>query len=202
MASENAIYAGGFESPVFQSQSVFKALMDGLARPGTIQPLDSGAQPPAPMGAGAGAIALTVCDHDTPVYLAMPLVEVGVPGWLAFQTGALLTNDRDEAQFAFLDGSTMLPPLSTFAAGTQEYPDRSTTIILEVPSVSEGQPYQLSGPGIDGSASINVTGLPAPFESLWKENNALYPRGVDLILVAGLEMICLPRTVRIRKGEN
>eukprot|EP01035_Chromulina_nebulosa_P013082 gene13082-17403_t len=67
-------------SPVFQSQSVFKALMDGMARPGTIQPIAAGAEPPPPMGAGSGAIALTLCDHDTPVNLAMPLVEAGVPG--------------------------------------------------------------------------------------------------------------------------
>lgn len=202
MASENVIYAGGFAAPVFQSQSVFKALMDGLARPGSMQRLDKGAAPPAPMGAGAGAVALTLCDHDTPVFLSMSLVEAGVPGWLAFQTGALVTDDRTEAQFAFLDLKTALPPLSTFAAGTQEYPDRSTTIILEIPGFKGGQDYILSGPGIDGSATINVAGLPAPFEDLWKENNGLYPRGVDLVLVSGLDMICLPRTVRIRKGGN
>ena len=202
MAREDAIYTGGFETPVFQSQSVFKAMMDGMARPGTIQMLDKGALPPLPMGAGAGAIALTVCDHDTPVYLAMPLVEAGVPGWLAFQTGALVTEDRPEAQFAFYDQKTPLPPLSTFSVGTQEYPDRSTTIILEIPAFHAGQDYILAGPGIDGSTAINVAGLPAPFEGLWKENNGLFPRGIDLVLVAGLEMICLPRTVRIRKGGN
>lgn len=202
MASENAIYAGGFERPVFQSQSVFKALMDGMAQPGTIQTIDKGAAPPAPMGAGAGAIALTLCDHDTPVYLSMPLVEAGLPGWLAFQTGALVTDDRTEAQFAFLDKSTPLQPLSTFSAGTQEYPDRSTTIVLELPAFGNGQDFILTGPGIQDTATISVAGLPAPFEELWKENKALYPRGVDLILVAGLEMICLPRTVRIRKGGN
>jgi alpha-D-ribose 1-methylphosphonate 5-triphosphate synthase subunit PhnH len=202
MACENAIYAGGFETPVFQSQSVFKALMDGLARPGAIQVLDAGAKPPAPMGAGSGAIALTLCDHDTPVYLAMPLVEAGVPGWLAFQTGALITDDRTEAQFAFFNATTALPPLSTFSTGTQDYPDRSTTIILEVPSLTGGPDYVLAGPGIDGSTTIAPSGLPVPFEGLWRENNGLYPRGVDLVLVAGLDMICLPRTVRVRKGGN
>jgi len=202
MASQNAIYAGGFEQPVFQSQSVFKAMMDGMARPGTVQAIEGGAAPPAPMGAGAGAIALTLCDHDTLVYLCRALVEAGLPGWLAFQTGALVTDDRTEAQFAFFDKSTPLPPLSTFSGGTQEYPDRSTTIILEVPAFIGGQDFTLTGPGIQERAAINVAGLPGPFEDLWKENNGHYPRGVDLVLVANLEMICLPRTVRIRKGGN
>ena len=202
MAHENAIYTGGFETPVFQSQSVFKALMDGMARPGSVQMLDAGAAPPPPMGPGAGAIALTLCDHDTPVYLSKLLVETGVPGWLAFQTGALITDDRTEAQFAFLDRRTALPPLSTFSIGTQEYPDRSTTIVVELASLTGGPDFSLSGPGIDGATAIAPTGLPLPFEELWRENNGLYPRGIDLVLVAGLTMICLPRTVRIRKGGN
>jgi alpha-D-ribose 1-methylphosphonate 5-triphosphate synthase subunit PhnH len=202
MASQNAIYAGGFEQPVFQSQSVFKAMMDGMARPGTVQTIENSAAPPASMGAGAGAIALALCDHDTPVYLCRSLVDAGLPGWLAFQTGALVTDDRTEAQFAFFDKSAQLPPLSTFSAGTQEYPDRSTTIILEVPAFGGGQDFILTGPGIQETTTINVVGLPAPFEDLWKENNGHYPRGVDLVLVANLEMICLPRTVRIRKGGN
>lgn len=199
MASQNAIYAGGFASPVFQSQSVFKALMDGMARPGSVRMLASGAMAPAPMGPGAGAIALTLCDHDTPVYLSMPLVEAAVPGWLAFQTGALITGERAEAQFAFFDLSTPLPPLPTFSAGAQDYPDRSTTLVVELPSLTGGQDYLLSGPGIEGSTTIAPSGLPAPFEELWRANNALFPRGIDLILVAGLHAICLPRTVRIRR---
>jgi alpha-D-ribose 1-methylphosphonate 5-triphosphate synthase subunit PhnH len=201
MASQNAIYVGGFASPVFESQAVFKALMDGMARPGSIRTLASGAAPPTPMGSGAGAIALTLCDHDTPVYLSMPLVEAGVPGWLAFQTGALITGERAEAQFAFLDISTPMPPLPTFAAGSQEYPDRSTTLVVELPSLAGGQDYILAGPGIDGATTIAPAGLPAPFEELWRANNALFPRGIDLILVAGLHAICLPRTVRIRRKE-
>jgi alpha-D-ribose 1-methylphosphonate 5-triphosphate synthase subunit PhnH len=95
-----------------------------------------------------------------------------------------------------------LPPISTFSVGTQEYPDRSTTIVLKLPSLCGGEPLVLAGPGIDGTIEIAPVGLPAPFEGLWRQNNELYPRGVDLILLAGPDMICLPRTVRIRKGGN
>jgi alpha-D-ribose 1-methylphosphonate 5-triphosphate synthase subunit PhnH len=31
-------------------------------------------------------------------------------------------------------------------------------------------------------------------------NNALFPLGVDLVLVAGARVIALPRTTRIREG--
>ena len=202
MAFEDQAYSGGFSDPVFQSQSVFKAVMDAMARPGTIRTLDALTAPPTPMSRGAGAIALTLCDHDTPVSLSRGLMEAGVSGWLAFQTGALVTDDRTEAQFAFLDRSSSLPALSTFSAGEQEYPDRSATIVLEIPALTGGTDYRLEGPGIDGSTVLAPIGLPDHFEALWRENNALYPRGVDLILVAGQEIACLPRTTRISKGSH
>lgn len=201
MTYQNQAYTGGFSDPVFQSQAAFKAVMDAMARPGRIHVLPLGAAPPAPMSSGAGAIALTLCDHDTPVSLSKPMMDAGVPGWLAFQTGALVTDDRTEAQFAFLDRSCNLPALSTFLVGEQEYPDRSATIVADIASLRGGADYTLEGPGIDGTTAMSPVGLPDHFETLWRENNAAYPRGVDLILVAGHELICLPRTTRIRKGR-
>jgi alpha-D-ribose 1-methylphosphonate 5-triphosphate synthase subunit PhnH len=202
MTYQNQAYAGGFDEPVFQSQSVFKALMDAMSRPGSIHTLDAIAMPPAPMSRGAGAIALTLCDHDTPVSLSMPLVEAGVPGWLAFQTGALITSDRTEAQFTFLDASSSLPALSTFSVGDQEYPDRSATIVLEIIGLHGGIEYTLEGPGIEKTTVFAPQGLPDHFAALWQQNAALFPRGVDLILVAGSDIACLPRTTKIRKERD
>jgi alpha-D-ribose 1-methylphosphonate 5-triphosphate synthase subunit PhnH len=58
---------GGFADPVFQSQAVFTALMQAMARPGLRQTLADCLQPPAPLEAGIAAVALTLCDPDTPV---------------------------------------------------------------------------------------------------------------------------------------
>ena len=75
MAYRNESYTGGFAEPVFESQATFKMLMDCMARPGTIATLKASSAPPAPMGPGAGAIALTLCDHDTPVYLSPAMID-------------------------------------------------------------------------------------------------------------------------------
>ncbi len=60
---------GGFADPVIAGQRGFKAIMDALARPGTVQQLPAEAQPPAPLPRGLAEIALTLCDHDSPVWL-------------------------------------------------------------------------------------------------------------------------------------
>lgn len=201
MAYRTDSYSGGFAQPVFDSQSTFKGVMDAMARPGTIVEITAAAVPPAPMGVAAGAVALTLADHDTPVHLSPAMIETGVQSWLAFHTGALVTADRDEAAFAFVEAGGQMPPLSTFAIGSQDYPDRSTTLVLELADLSGGETLVVSGPGIDGTAEISPSGLPQHFDCMWRENAALYPRGVDLILAAGTKILCLPRTTKVtRKG--
>ena len=201
MAYRSDAYSGGFAEPIFDSQSTFKAVMDAMARPGTVREIKAAATPPSPMGTAAGAIALALCDHDTLVYLTPAMIEAGVQAWLAFHSGALVTGERSECAFAFVEAGVPPPPLSTFAAGSQEYPDRSTTVVLELASLEGRLSIVLEGPGIDGSIEIAPAGLPQHFDSMWTENGALYPRGIDLILAAGSQILCLPRTVRIkRKG--
>ncbi len=195
-------YTGAFDNPVFRSQVVFRALMDGMARPGTIVPVDASAMPPAPMGGGAGAVALTLCDNDTPIWLTQALAQSAVPAWLAFHTGAPVTDIKPEARIAFVEAGALVPGFSQFSLGTQEYPDRSTTVVIEIAALSGGVEMIASGPGIKDEVVISPIGLPGIFLTLWNENRAVFPRGVDLVLVAGDAALCLPRTVELRRKES
>ncbi|CAN7321223.1 phosphonate C-P lyase system protein PhnH [Pararhizobium sp. LjRoot255] len=194
-------YAGAFTDPVFQSQAVFRALMDAMARPGTITPLGASATPPAPLGSGAAAIALTLCDDGTPAWLSLALANSSVPAWLSFHTGTPLTDVKPEARFVFVEAGGIVPGFDQFALGTQEYPDRSATLVLEIAALEGGAGFTATGPGINGEAVLSPIGLPDIFLTLWAENRALFPRGVDLILVAGTDILCLPRTTKLRHRE-
>jgi alpha-D-ribose 1-methylphosphonate 5-triphosphate synthase subunit PhnH len=201
MSMETLAFSGAFNEPVFQSQAVFRTLMDGMARPGTIGSIATGVAPPAPLGSGAGAVALTLCDHDTPVWLTPGLARSPLGAWLAFHAGAPVTDERQSARFAFIEKGAMLPSLSLFAQGTQEYPDRSATLIVELDSLEGGRPLVLTGPGIRDEAVVAPSGLPDMFPAFWAENRQNFPRGVDLILVAGDAVLCLPRTTVLRALE-
>lgn len=188
---------GGFAEPVFGAQRSFRALMDALANPGLPQRLEDAEHPEA-LPAELAAVMLTLCDHDTAVWLDPALAaNEAVVAWLRFQTGAPLTAEPAQAQFALAANLEALPALNRFALGTDEYPDRSTTIALAVPSLEGGPALTLRGPGIKGSRTIAPTGLPADFVAQWAENRMLFQRGVDLLLVAVGRVIGLPRTTRI-----
>lgn len=201
MMPDTLAFAGGFREPVFAAQAVFRTLMDCMARPGSIGRIATDVAPPAPLGAAAGAVALTLCDHDTPVWLTSGLARSALPGWLAFHTGAPVTEERQSARFAFVEKGAMLPDPSLFAQGTQEYPDRSTTVVLEIEGFEGGRPLVLTGPGIRTEETVAPRGLPEMFLHFRAENRQNFPRGVDLILVAGEAVLCLPRTTVLRARE-
>lgn len=197
MMTNTHALSGGFSEPVFQSQSVFRMLMDGMARPGTLHEVEGDIGQPAPFGAASAAVALTLCDHETTFWLSAELAKSATAEWIAFHAGAQLTREKADARFAFFEPGTQPASLGLFALGTQEYPDRSTTVVIEVAKLGEGQPLTLSGPGLLAPKTIAVDGLSQDFLRQWSDNRMLFPRGVDVILTCGKKLMCLPRTVRI-----
>jgi len=188
----------GFADPVLDAQSTFRTLMDAFARPGSVQRLAPRLVPPAGLAIGLAAVALALCDHETAVWLDPPLAaDREVAAYLAFHTGARLTADPREAAFALVSDLAALPPLGSFSVGDDAYPDRSTTIVAVVSDLAETGALRLAGPGIDGERRLGITPWPAHLTGELAGNRALFPRGVDLVLVAPAAVAALPRTTRI-----
>ncbi|TKT74649.1 phosphonate C-P lyase system protein PhnH [Aquamicrobium sp. LC103] len=199
--SEAVATEGGFADPVFDSQAVFAAIMDAFARPGKIVDLGARATAPAPMPAAAAAFIATLADFDTPIWLDEGLGQVpGLVPWISFHTGAPLAGKPDAARFAVLSDARELLDLGRFALGTPEYPDRSATIIAVLEGLDGGERLVLSGPGIEHEAFMEPRGLPSGFLAAVARNNALFPLGVDILLVAGAKALALARTTRIRSA--
>ncbi|MEX3007357.1 phosphonate C-P lyase system protein PhnH [Hoeflea sp. TYP-13] len=197
--SNNAsMFRGGFSDPVFNAQSVFRRVMDALARPGSVVRFDDLTSPPAPLLPTVGSIAATLFDHDTRIWLDPALSRNGeVAGWLTFNTSAQLTLQSYDADFAVVADLESLPSLESFSQGTQEYPDRSTTLILQIDGLMGGRKLHLSGPGIEDVAAVAPKGLPEHFFDQWASNGARFPRGADVLLAAPEGIIGLPRTAKI-----
>jgi alpha-D-ribose 1-methylphosphonate 5-triphosphate synthase subunit PhnH len=191
----------GFADKVLSAQSVFRSVMDAVARPGSIQRIAPTAGTPAVMMRGTAAIALTLFDHDTPIWLdAQMSATVDVAKWLKFHTSAPVIADSSIASFALVGDPKNLPSLDRFAFGSNEYPDRSTTVILQVESLTNGPAVKLEGPGIDGSATLRASIQPRDLFERLAINATLFPRGIDVVLVHDDAIVAIPRTTRLVKG--
>nr|GAJ31359.1 phnH protein [Bradyrhizobium sp. DOA9] len=188
----------GFADKVLSAQSTFRSVMDAMARPGSVQRIVPMAGTPGPMMRGTAAIALTLFDHDTPLWLDARMAESSdVTKWLKFHTGAPVVQDSSVASFALIGDGGTLPSLERFALGTAEYPDRSTTVIVQVDSLASGRSFELRGPGIDGVATLQASVKPFDLFERLHMNEALFPRGIDVVLVADDAVVAIPRTTRI-----
>jgi alpha-D-ribose 1-methylphosphonate 5-triphosphate synthase subunit PhnH len=193
----------GFVDKVLSAQSTFRSVMDAMARPGAVQRIVPMAGTAGPMMRGSAAIALTLFDHDTPLWLDPRMAEsTDVLKWLKFHTGAPVIQDSAIAAFALISDGVLLPDLERFALGTNEYPDRSTTVIIQVESLDLGSSFELRGPGIDGVATLQASIKPFDLFEQLRFNETLFPRGIDVVLVADDAVVAIPRTTRVvNKGS-
>jgi alpha-D-ribose 1-methylphosphonate 5-triphosphate synthase subunit PhnH len=183
----------GFADPVPDAQRCFRAVLDAMAHPGRITRA-TGVTPPAPLSSAAGAVLLTLVDHETPLWLDPDAH--AARRWIEFHCGAPIVSDPASCGFAV---ALSLPDLERMPTGSHESPEASATIICQVDSFESGKKFRLSGPGLREPASLTVNGLPANFAAIWRRNHALFPCGIDLILCAGDHLTALPRTVSIEE---
>lgn len=181
------ILEGGFADHPQEASRAFRAVMTAMARPGTIHAV-AGAQPPAPLSPAAGTVLLTLCDPETPVFLAAGLDQPQVRDWITFHTGAPFGAAQD-AMFAV--GAWDQLPLAEFPRGTAEYPDRSATLIVELPTLSNSG-ATLQGPGIKDRTQVSL-----PETRAFQDNARLFPLGLDFIFTSGDCLAAVPRTTRV-----
>jgi alpha-D-ribose 1-methylphosphonate 5-triphosphate synthase subunit PhnH len=194
-----------FADPVHDAQAVFRTVLDAMSRPGTILALEP-ALAGTPLPPVAAALMLTLADHETSVWLDAGLsARPEVAAYLRFATGTRIATDQSEATFALISAPATMPPLETFAQGTPEYPDRSTTLVLIVDRLdaklgSDG--LLLAGPGIETTARLRFEPMPRTLSIELEANRARFPRGVDLIICAPAAIAAIPRSARLVGAQH
>jgi alpha-D-ribose 1-methylphosphonate 5-triphosphate synthase subunit PhnH len=187
------------DDAVYASQRTFRALADCFARPGEVKTI-SGTDAPRPLAPAMVSVLLCLADFETPVWLDPTLAASPVVDWVRFRTGAPIVDMSNGAAFALIGNPRDLPDFSVFAQGSDEYPDRSTTVIVQVDRF-EGRPIAFAGPGIKGTRTFSAEPLPEDFPVRLAANRELNPRGIDLILIAGTQIQALPRSIRVVAGD-
>ncbi|MGD1887902.1 MAG: phosphonate C-P lyase system protein PhnH [Cohaesibacteraceae bacterium] len=187
----DAVYQGGFTNPPQEAAHAFRATMQVMARPGTIETIKGG-QAPTPVSSAAATLLLTLCDPDTGLFLAPGHDSQAMRDWVNFHTNAPLVS-AEEADFA-LGSWQALQPLSAYKVGVPAYPDRAATLIVEMGSLTASG-SKLSGPGIKESGALNL-----PEVAAFQANRTLFPLGFDCFFTAGDQIAALPRSTRVEEA--
>lgn len=192
--SEAMLAFPGFADPVHDAQRNFRAVLQALARPGTRHAAAPPPEPPPPLAPATAAMVLTLVDGAAPLHLAGRFAALAP--WVAFHTGSA---GAPPGEAAFVLAET-LPNFAALQAGSDEVPEASATVILQVPALAGGKVLTLRGPGIETVHAFAPMGLPADFAARWAANRLLFPRGIDLILCAGAEVAGLPRSTTVTEA--
>lgn len=187
----------GFDDPTLDSQSVFRVLLEAMSRPGMIGSISAAPEAPSPLDTATTAVGLCLFDHDTNVWLGDGAAGVTVYEYLRFHCGCPLVKSSMAADFAIAIAAEGVPGLTQFNAGSDAFPDRSTTLILQVADIGGGAPVRLTGPGIESEATLRVAGVPAYFWTARHRQQDAFPRGIDLIFTCGNQLVALPRSTKI-----
>ncbi len=185
-----------FADPVMDTQRAFRAILAAMAEPGSVHRCAAHLDAPPGVSKAAIVIALTLADQDTPVWMDGSFSHQ-VLRYLRFHSGCPLACQRGDAVFALLGPWSPAFAIGDFPVGDERYPDRSATLIIDCEALTGGPEVVWSGPGIRGSRRVSP--IP-PFADFWhcvRDNRARYPLGVDILLVAGDEIMGLPRSTRV-----
>lgn len=164
-------------------QRTFRQIMNSFARPGVIETLE---------GEAMLLTLATLLDGATSLADLDGLVSA--PDLARLEATAA---KAEQARFVLTHGETA--PAFKPSFGTLASPDMGATILLKIQAIGHGNKLILSGPGIDGTCEVAVAGLHPAWLAAHLEWNSAFPLGVDMLLVAGLQVMALPRTTRIQE---
>ena len=126
----------GFDDYSSRSNDVFRACLSALSRPAMPFELPTSLEAPEPLKPQAAAVFLTLADFETTFWLDEQLATApAVAHFLRFHSGAKQVDTPADADFAIISTPTPCRCSQDFSTGTAEYPDRSTTLIVQIESV-------------------------------------------------------------------
>ena len=115
--------------------------------------------------------------------------------YLKFHTGFKIADKPKKASFCIL--GTSIPSLDEFCSGTADYPENSSTLIIQTDEISTRAQLQFEGPGIKTNRYVSVGSINKGFWSDREGLQSLFPRGLDLVFTQNNKMISVPRTTKI-----
>lgn len=182
----------GLSNPTHASQQAFRAMLKAMSEPATLVDIDVATAWENLNSASVGVL-LTLCDQNTTLYFSDALHNESVIKSTQFHTQAVV-GEAHNAHFAFITSSEF--DADDYYHGDETYPEHSATVIIQVDSLTDGQPLTLSGAGIE-TTKVIAPSISDALLAHYQRQTERYPLGIDTILTCGNQLMAIPRTTNV-----
>jgi alpha-D-ribose 1-methylphosphonate 5-triphosphate synthase subunit PhnH len=185
--------------PVHDTRSTFRALVDAMARPGTVESV--------PATPADHAVLATLVDHEVTLHTEDDALRATLENAGRFEPAPL-----EQADIVHARGSTG-GRIADAERGTLKEPSDGAMAVYRVDGLAEGPAgderrehgqsvlddavsLRVSGPGVPGRRQFRVAGVPeTEFGAIAEASN--FPRGVEVVFAAEATVAALPRSVSV-----
>lgn len=191
---------------VHDIQSVYRKVLNSMARPGVIETLEEQKKIDIEVSCNKGTFLVMLMLLDGEVSFNIVSEKSEEMTSLISQMTYSKQKNLEEADYIFVleDASekSLAEVYKLAKIGTLIDPNKSATIIAEVNSINNNDDLELSGPGIKDKKSLSISG-----NNKWIKERELknkeYPLGVDAIYIdKEYKVVSLPRTTKIKRKED
>jgi len=187
---------------VSDAQIHFRIILNAMAHPGTIYSFQQIELTP-PNNTNIASVCIGFALMNADVSFAVHKENEGeLTQYLALNTGASIAT-LEQTDFLFTTGNTNPTCITSLKTGSLSYPENSATIIIDVLKLAStptenNLAIELSGPGIENSTTLYVTGLSSTLLAAIQEQNTEFPLGLDIMLTDNHnQLACIPRSSTI-----
>ena len=185
-----------FDEAAFGSQQTFRAILDAIEHPGRLVTIRQNPYAPDLFNSASAAACLTLLDYETPVWIDIDWRSEAI-GWLQFGCGSSVVTEPCMANFAIITKPATMPPLDYFRIGRYEYPEKATTIIVQVDDIIPSADKKYSKTFVDKIPRLELKGVTENFWYQWQQLSGLYPLGIDIFFTCDDVLTALPKIKRI-----
>lgn len=196
-----------FEDPVLDAQQAFRTILTAMAYPGRIVTLHRPNAFPEGLHQAAWAVLLTLVDESVHFWTDLP-EDHEAQRAVEFFCRPQKVSDAQEAELLLITQPDNFSGPYLFRVGTETEPHLGATLIMQMTCLTNAgatdaaESLSFTGPGVPDVAKIWVNGCPAEFWEWRKRLEAVYPRGVDLLLTHGPSLVAIPRSLIITREKG
>lgn len=179
---------------VHKTQTVYRQLINVSSRPGHIETVEEELSNYTDFSKANLLTCVTLFDNEITYMTTNEVMEKEVK----VLTGARKAHDLSTTDYIISKRSDLKEEFFTQTKhGVLASPEKSVTILIDLDSLNEGQTYQLTGPGIKDTQTINIDLDPSWIE-LRNQACQEFPLGLDLILTdKNNQLMMIPRTTKV-----